>query len=143
MGAVRNRWPAEDVLIRRTKHVSRVEHAGIGIGMDGQLTAGFDAPVDWVEGWDYMVKTNDLINANTGVFDPRLNPVNRRVKTCRELSVHSEESSQCTIGRVVEGRTINARFLGMDGQLTAGFDAPVDWVEGWDYMVKTNDLILP
>jgi alpha-1,3-glucan synthase len=39
--------------------------------MDGQLTAGFDAPVDWVEGWDYMVKTNDLINANTGVLLPK------------------------------------------------------------------------
>ncbi|OQE16517.1 hypothetical protein PENFLA_c027G04293 [Penicillium flavigenum] len=41
------------------------------LGMDGQLSAGYDAPVDWVEGWDYMLRTNDLINANTGVFDPR------------------------------------------------------------------------
>ncbi|KAJ5158949.1 Glycosyl transferase family 1 [Penicillium coprophilum] len=41
------------------------------LGMDGQLSAGFDAPDDWVEGWNYMLQTNDLINANTGKFDPR------------------------------------------------------------------------
>ncbi|KAJ5794268.1 CAZyme family GH13 [Penicillium paradoxum] len=41
------------------------------LGMDGQLSAGFDAPNDWVLGWDYMLRTNDLINANTGKFDPR------------------------------------------------------------------------
>ncbi|CAI7610059.1 unnamed protein product [Penicillium glandicola] len=41
------------------------------LGMDGQLSAGYDAPDDWVEGWDYMLRSNDLINANTGKFDPR------------------------------------------------------------------------
>ncbi|KAJ5420316.1 hypothetical protein N7465_002835 [Penicillium sp. CMV-2018d] len=41
------------------------------LGMDGQLSAGYDAPNDWVEGWDYMLRSNDLINANTGKFDPR------------------------------------------------------------------------
>lgn len=41
------------------------------LGMDGQLSAGYDAPDDWVEGWNFMLKTNDLINANTGKFDPR------------------------------------------------------------------------
>lgn len=41
------------------------------LGMDGQLSAGFDAPNDWVLGWDYMLRSNDLINANTGKFDPR------------------------------------------------------------------------
>ncbi|CAG7920746.1 unnamed protein product [Penicillium olsonii] len=41
------------------------------LGMDGQLSAGYDAPDDWVEGWNYMARSNDLINANTGKFDPR------------------------------------------------------------------------
>ncbi|KAJ6004274.1 hypothetical protein N7499_000343 [Penicillium canescens] len=41
------------------------------LGMDGQLSAGYDVPEDWVDGWNTMLKTNDLINANTGKFDPR------------------------------------------------------------------------
>ncbi|KAJ5951190.1 Glycosyl transferase family 1 [Penicillium vulpinum] len=41
------------------------------LGMDGQLSAGYDAPDDWVEGWDWMLRSNDLVNANTGKFDPR------------------------------------------------------------------------
>ncbi|KAL2820139.1 hypothetical protein BDW59DRAFT_150966 [Aspergillus cavernicola] len=41
------------------------------LGMDGQLDAGFDVPVDWVVAWNTMIQTNDLINANTGKFDPR------------------------------------------------------------------------
>ncbi|KAI2704711.1 CAZyme family GH13 [Penicillium roqueforti] len=41
------------------------------LGMDGQLSAGYDAPDDWVLGWDWMVQSNDLVNANTGKFDPR------------------------------------------------------------------------
>ncbi|KKK19324.1 hypothetical protein P175DRAFT_0501355 [Aspergillus ochraceoroseus IBT 24754] len=41
------------------------------LGMDGQLSAGFDVPVDFVDAWGQMVVTNDLVNANTGKFDPR------------------------------------------------------------------------
>ncbi|KAL4788597.1 hypothetical protein BJX76DRAFT_353043 [Aspergillus varians] len=41
------------------------------LGMDGQLAAGFDVPIDWVEAWNIMIQTNDMINANTGKFDPR------------------------------------------------------------------------
>ncbi|KAJ5202082.1 uncharacterized protein N7498_006745 [Penicillium cinerascens] len=41
------------------------------LGMDGQLSAGYDVPVDWVNAWNEMLQTNDLINANTGKFDPR------------------------------------------------------------------------
>ncbi|KAJ9640066.1 Cell wall alpha-1,3-glucan synthase ags1 [Coniosporium tulheliwenetii] len=41
------------------------------LGMDGNLAAGFDTPVNWVDAWRTMVSTNDLVNANTGVFDPR------------------------------------------------------------------------
>ncbi|RDW79794.1 putative alpha 1,3 glucan synthase [Coleophoma cylindrospora] len=41
------------------------------LGMDGNLTAGYDVPVNFVDTWNTMLTTNDLINANTGVFDPR------------------------------------------------------------------------
>lgn len=41
------------------------------LGMDGNLKAGYDAPLNWVDAWNTMLMTNDLVNANTGVFDPR------------------------------------------------------------------------
>lgn len=41
------------------------------LGMDGNLTAGYDVPVNFVDTWNTMLTTNDLINANTGEFDPR------------------------------------------------------------------------
>ncbi|KAL4979952.1 hypothetical protein BDW66DRAFT_147863 [Aspergillus desertorum] len=41
------------------------------LGLDGNLAAGYDMPVDWTDAWNVMVMTNDMINANTGRFDPR------------------------------------------------------------------------
>jgi alpha-1,3-glucan synthase len=41
------------------------------LGIDGIYAAEEDTPVDWVDGWADMVQTNDLVNQNTGVFDPR------------------------------------------------------------------------
>ena len=41
------------------------------LGMDGNLTSGYDTPVNFVDAWNTMLSTNDLVNANTGVFDPR------------------------------------------------------------------------
>lgn len=41
------------------------------LGMDGNLDAGYDTPVNWIEAWYLMLSTNDLINANTGKFDFR------------------------------------------------------------------------
>ncbi|KAK5290126.1 Cell wall alpha-1,3-glucan synthase ags1 [Exophiala xenobiotica] len=41
------------------------------LGMDGNLTAGFDVPVNFVDTWNTMLSTNDLTNAFTGEFDPR------------------------------------------------------------------------
>ncbi|KAK3713913.1 Cell wall alpha-1,3-glucan synthase ags1 [Vermiconidia calcicola] len=41
------------------------------LGMDGNLAAGYDAPMNWVDQWNSFLMTNDLINAETGVFDPR------------------------------------------------------------------------
>ena len=33
------------------------------------------------------------------------------------------------------------RFLGMDGNLVAGFDLPTDFIEAWNQMLMTNDFI--
>ncbi|KAH8886391.1 putative cell wall alpha-1, 3-glucan synthase [Thozetella sp. PMI_491] len=41
------------------------------LGMSGNLEAGFDLPPSWTEMWTQMMLTNDMVNANTGVFDPR------------------------------------------------------------------------
>jgi alpha-1,3-glucan synthase len=41
------------------------------LGMDGSLTASFDTQVDWVDGWNEMLTTNDYINPSTNQFDPR------------------------------------------------------------------------
>ena len=41
------------------------------IRLDGQFAADGDPPVDWMEYWQTVLRTNDLTNANTGVFDPR------------------------------------------------------------------------
>lgn len=39
--------------------------------MDGTFGAEGDPQTDWVEFWTTIVQTNDMINANTGEFDPR------------------------------------------------------------------------
>ncbi|KAK5195631.1 Cell wall alpha-1,3-glucan synthase ags1 [Exophiala xenobiotica] len=41
------------------------------LGMDGNLEAGYDAPPNWVDMWNDFLLTNDFVNPNTGVFDPR------------------------------------------------------------------------
>ncbi|KKY19706.1 putative alpha-glucan synthase ags2 [Phaeomoniella chlamydospora] len=41
------------------------------LGMNGDLTAAYDTPSNWVDAWNEILITNDLINAETGVFDPR------------------------------------------------------------------------
>ncbi|KAK2600447.1 hypothetical protein N8I77_009977 [Diaporthe amygdali] len=41
------------------------------LGMSGNLEAGYDLPLDWVNATNQMILTNDLVNANTGDFDPR------------------------------------------------------------------------
>ncbi|KAL1837991.1 hypothetical protein VTJ49DRAFT_3159 [Mycothermus thermophilus] len=41
------------------------------LGLSGNLEAGYDIPLDWVETWNHMLRTNDFFNANTGEFDPR------------------------------------------------------------------------
>jgi alpha-1,3-glucan synthase len=34
-----------------------------------------------------------------------------------------------------------ARFLGMHGNMEAGYDLPTDWVDMWDQMILTNDFL--
>jgi alpha-1,3-glucan synthase len=41
------------------------------LGMDGNLAAGYDSPVNWVDAWNTFLLTNDFVNVNTGLFDPR------------------------------------------------------------------------
>lgn len=41
------------------------------LGLDGNLTAGYDVPTNFVDTWNTMLTTNDLVNANSGEFDPR------------------------------------------------------------------------
>ncbi|KAN0076355.1 putative alpha-1,3-glucan synthase [Elaphomyces granulatus] len=41
------------------------------LGLDGNLAAGYDVPVDWTDGWNQMLLTNDFVNAETGQYDPR------------------------------------------------------------------------
>jgi alpha-1,3-glucan synthase len=41
------------------------------LGMDGNLESGYDTPSNFVEAWNEMLLTNDLVNPNTNVFDPR------------------------------------------------------------------------
>ena len=41
------------------------------LGMDGNLQAGYDTPVNWVDTWNTFLLTNDFVNPNTGEIDPR------------------------------------------------------------------------
>lgn len=41
------------------------------LSMDGTYGAEGDPSTDWVEFWETMLRTNDMVNANTGKFDPR------------------------------------------------------------------------
>ncbi|KAK4145101.1 glycosyltransferase [Dichotomopilus funicola] len=41
------------------------------LGLQGNLEAGHDLPLDWVDAWHQMVQSNDFFNPNNGEFDPR------------------------------------------------------------------------
>ncbi|KAJ5701605.1 hypothetical protein N7488_009153 [Penicillium malachiteum] len=41
------------------------------LGLDGSYAAEGDPPVNFVETWNGLVETNDMVNMNTGIFDPR------------------------------------------------------------------------
>lgn len=41
------------------------------LGMDGVIGGPNDAPINLVQAWDEFLLSNDMVNANTGLFDPR------------------------------------------------------------------------
>jgi alpha-1,3-glucan synthase len=41
------------------------------LGMEGSLAVENDLPINFVDAWNIMLRTNDFVNANTGEFDPR------------------------------------------------------------------------
>lgn len=41
------------------------------LGMDGNLQTAYDISVDFVASWAEMITTNDFLNPNTEIFDPR------------------------------------------------------------------------
>lgn len=65
------RSPDRNALDAAAFHYSIYRSLTRFLGMDGNLTAGFDVPFDFVNTWNIMLMTNDMINANTGQFDPR------------------------------------------------------------------------
>ncbi|EKG16141.1 Glycosyl transferase family 1 [Macrophomina phaseolina MS6] len=74
-----NSWPnAPAVYMRNTSaidawafHYSVYRSLLRFLGIDGIYEAERDIPIDWVDAWNEILKTNDLINANTGEIDPR------------------------------------------------------------------------
>ncbi|KAH7010584.1 putative cell wall alpha-1, 3-glucan synthase [Microdochium trichocladiopsis] len=52
-------------------HYSTYRYLTRFVGLSGNLEAGFDAPSNWVNMWNHFALTNDFVNPNTGLFDPR------------------------------------------------------------------------
>lgn len=52
-------------------HYTVYRSMGRFLGIDGTFAALLDLPVNWVDFWEGVVSTNDLINTITGKFDPR------------------------------------------------------------------------
>ncbi|KAL8672680.1 MAG: hypothetical protein Q9168_002864 [Polycauliona sp. 1 TL-2023] len=68
------REPGHNALDAAAFHYTIYRALGRFLGMDGSLAAGFDAPSGWVDAWNTMIMTNDLVNPNPGGpqgFDPR------------------------------------------------------------------------
>lgn len=65
------RDPGFNALDGAAFHYSVYRYLTRFLGMSGNLEAGYDLPEDWVESWNEMLTTNDFINANSGVVDPR------------------------------------------------------------------------
>jgi len=65
------RAPGKSALDASAFHYSVYRLLQRFLGMDGNLTVGYDIPPNFVDGWNQMLLTNDLVNPNTGKFDPR------------------------------------------------------------------------
>ncbi|TDZ36175.1 Cell wall alpha-1,3-glucan synthase ags1 [Colletotrichum spinosum] len=76
----RNSSAGQDIFIRdeghqaldsAAFHYSFYRFLVIFLGMDGTGVAGFDVPSNFVEAWNEVLRSNDMINAMTGEVDPR------------------------------------------------------------------------
>jgi len=65
------REPGKNAIDAGAFHYSVYRFLTRFLGLSGNLEAGFDLPRDWVAAWNEMVLTNDMLNPNTGAFDPR------------------------------------------------------------------------
>lgn len=68
------RDPGKNALDAAAFHYSIYRALTRFLGMDGSLSAGYDSPIGWVDAWNDMIRTNDLVNPNPGGphgFDPR------------------------------------------------------------------------
>ncbi|MCJ1312940.1 Cell wall alpha-1,3-glucan synthase ags1 [Agyrium rufum] len=68
------REPGHQALDAAAFHYSTYRSLTRFLGMDGNLEAGYDAPVNWVNQWNTFLLTNDMVNPNPGGpggFDPR------------------------------------------------------------------------
>ncbi|RDW75231.1 glycosyltransferase family 5 protein [Coleophoma cylindrospora] len=52
-------------------HYSIYRGLTVFLGMDGEIGAVGDTDYNMVNAWHQIVETNDLVNSNTGVYDPR------------------------------------------------------------------------
>lgn len=66
------RDPGQNALDAAAFHYSVYRYLVRFLGISGaQLESGYDLPIDWVNGTNEMILTNDLVNPNTDKFDPR------------------------------------------------------------------------
>ena len=68
------RDPGQNALDAAAFHYTIYRSLTRFLGMDGNLASGYDAPLNWVDAWNTMLSTNDLVNPNPGGpggFDPR------------------------------------------------------------------------
>ncbi|KAF2462832.1 uncharacterized protein BDR25DRAFT_298919 [Lindgomyces ingoldianus] len=65
------RAPGKNALDGAAFHYSIYRSLTRFLGMSGNLAAGYDVPINFVDAWNTMLTTNDMINAETGEFDPR------------------------------------------------------------------------
>ena len=65
------RSPEHAALDAAAFHYSVSRYFNRFLGMDGNLEAGYDAPLNFVDMWNTFLMTNDMVNVNTGEFDPR------------------------------------------------------------------------
>ncbi|KAL9074388.1 MAG: hypothetical protein Q9157_004415 [Trypethelium eluteriae] len=65
------RDPGQNALDAAAFHYSTYRGLMRFLGLDGDLLAADDTPVNFFDSWNQIVLTNDLLNPNTGTFDPR------------------------------------------------------------------------